>query len=99
MIRIKYNPDILAELCRKWRIRKLSLFGSAVRDDFRPDSDVDVALSFDENSHWSLLDIVDIKEEFARLFGREVDIVEIEAITNPIRREIILGSMQTVYEG
>ncbi|MBM3326094.1 MAG: DNA polymerase subunit beta [Calditrichaeota bacterium] len=96
--KIGYDSDALATLCRKWRILRLALFGSVLRDDFRPDSDVDVVVSYDPDSHWSLWDVVDLQNELKDLFGRDVDIVEIEAVTNPISRKIILGSMQYVYE-
>ena len=95
---IGYDSQELAALCRRWQVRKLALFGSVMRDDFRPDSDVDVALSFAPESHWSLGDVVDLQEDLQRFFGRDVDVVELEAITNPISRKIILGSMQLVYE-
>jgi len=91
-------PAAIAALCRKWKVQRLALFGSSVRDDFRPDSDVDVAVSFDPESHWGLWDIVVMQEELQALFGRDVDIVEMEAIENPIRRKIISESMRMVYE-
>lgn len=70
-------PDAaLADLCGRWRITRLSLFGSAVRDDFGPDSDVDVLVEFDPDHTPDLLDISRISRELSSLLGgRDVDLV------------------------
>jgi predicted nucleotidyltransferase len=60
-------------LCRKWQIRELSLFGSALRDDFNPDSDIDLLVTFEPEAHWSLFDFIDLQDELARLFQRRVE--------------------------
>lgn len=89
----------LAAFARRWRVRELSLFGSALRDDFCPDSDVDVLVGFDPDARWSLLDIVDMKAELEEVFGRPVDLAERQAVErspNPIRREAILRSARRV---
>ncbi len=92
------GPDgQLADLCRKWRVRELSLFGSALRDDFRAGSDVDVLVSFEPGADWSLLDLVAMQEELAALVGRHVDLVEQEALRNPYRRAAILNSKRVLY--
>jgi uncharacterized protein len=86
--------------CRRWKIRTLGVFGSALRDDFRPDSDVDVLVTFDPSADWSLLDHVQMQEELEALLGREVDLVSrraVERSPNWIRRNAILGSAETVY--
>lgn len=87
----------LAAFCRKWRVRELSLFGSALRDDFRTDSDVDVLVSFEPAAGWSLLDFVTMREELEGLVGRQVDLVEQEALRNPYRRADILKSKRVLY--
>jgi predicted nucleotidyltransferase len=87
----------LADFCRKWRVRELALFGSALRDDFRADSDLDVLVSFDPNAGWSLLDLVTMREELEALVGRHVDLVEQEALRNPYRRAAILKSKRVLY--
>lgn len=89
-------PAITA-FCHKWRVTEFALFGSVLRDDFRPDSDIDVLLTFESGAPWHLWHFVDMKDELEALFGREVDIVEKKAIRNPIRREDILNSYQVVY--
>ncbi len=78
-------------------IRELSLFGSALRDDFRPDSDIDVLVVFDTAARWSLLDLVDLQRELGELLERPVDLVEKSALRNPFRRQSILASRKVVY--
>ena len=88
---------LLAAFAGRWMIRELALFGSALRDDFGPESDVDVLVTFEEGETWSLLDLVQMKLELEDLFGRPVDLVEAAALRNPIRRQAILETQQTVY--
>ena len=89
--------DRLDALCRKWRVRELALFGSVLRDDFRPNSDVDVLVSFEELAPWSLWDILRMREELQSLFGREVDLIEREGLRNPFRKKRILDSCEVIY--
>ncbi len=63
------TPEIMAGFCRKHGIRELSLFGSVLRDDFRPQSDVDVLVDFEPETSVSLFDLVRIQEELALLLG------------------------------
>jgi len=95
--RINVDKSQITEFCLKWRIREFSLFGSAVRDDFRPDSDVDVLVSFAADAQWSLFDIVQTQDELKAVFGREVDLVEKEALRNPFRRRAILSGREVLY--
>ena len=91
-------PDSrLAELCRKWKVKEFSLFGSILREDFSSTSDVDVLVSFDPAAPWNLWDLMDMKEELEALFGRSVDLVEKEALRNPWRKRRILSSYEVVY--
>lgn len=89
--------DVIQHFCDEWKIVEFALFGSVLRDDFRPDSDVDVLVTFSPDSHWSLFDVVDMIEELKAIFGREVDLVEKDAIRNPFRRRAILSSYQVLY--
>lgn len=94
-----YRPALQA-FCRRWRVTELALFGSALRDDFGPGSDVDVLLSFEEGAPWSLFDLLSMREELSALFGRSVDLFERKAVersANPYRRRSILSSSRTVY--
>ena len=94
---IPVDKDQIAEFCLKWGIREFSIFGSVLRDDFRPDSDVDVLVSFATDAPWSLLDIVQMQDELRDIFGREVDLVEKEALRNPFRRRAILAGREVLY--
>ena len=75
----------------------MSLFGSVVREDFRPDSDVDVLVSFAVGAGWSLFDLVTMREELVALLGRPVDLVEEAGLRNPYRRSAILKSKRVLY--
>lgn len=75
----------------------MSFFGSVMREDFRPDSDVDVLVTFAPGADWSLLDLVTMQEELATLLGRPVDLVEEAALRNPYRRAAIRRSKHVFY--
>jgi predicted nucleotidyltransferase len=98
---VSRNIDVpmekITEFCRKWKVQRFSLFGSVLREDFGPDSDVDVLVSFLPDSTWDLWDMVDMRDELVALFGREVDMVEEEGLRNPFRRSRILSTCQVVY--
>jgi predicted nucleotidyltransferase/DNA-binding HxlR family transcriptional regulator len=88
----------LAALCRKHRIRKLSLFGSAARNEMSPGSDVDLLVEFESGSNVSLLEIPALQEELSALFGgRKVDVATPEILDNPFRRKTILRELMTLY--
>jgi predicted nucleotidyltransferase len=87
----------IAAFCQKWKITELAVFGSVLRDDFRPESDVDVLVSFTDDAHWSLYDWVDMQEELKGMFGRDVNLVEKKSLHNPFRRHAILTTKQVIY--
>jgi predicted nucleotidyltransferase len=90
----------LADFCRRWKISELRLFGSALRADFRPDSDLDLLVSFTSDADWSLLDHVATEEELSGILGRKVDLVSrraIERSSNWIRRKAILESAEPYF--
>ncbi|NER00242.1 MAG: nucleotidyltransferase [Cyanothece sp. SIO2G6] len=92
--------DFLQNFCQDWRIFELSLFGSILRDDFRPDSDIDILVEFDSDARWGLLDHVKMQQELASALGRDVDLISKRAIANSsnwIRRDNILSTAQVVY--
>ena len=97
MARIAVDRDKIAEFCRKWEIKEFSLFGSVLRDDFRPDSDVDVLVVYAENAAWNLHAYMRAREELEELFGRKVDLVEKSAVRNPFRRHHILNNREIIY--
>ena len=94
---IELDEAAIRAFCGKWRVREFSLFGSVLRDDFRPDSDVDVLISFEENPGVGLWDMVTMTEELETLFGRRVDLVTKEGLVNPYRRYSILSTREVVY--
>jgi uncharacterized protein len=83
--------------CRKWRIAELALFGSVLRSDFRPDSDIDVLVTFTSDAKWDLWDFVAIKDELEALLGRSVDLIEKRAVRNPLLRREILSHNEVIY--
>ncbi|HEX73258.1 MAG TPA: DNA polymerase subunit beta [Candidatus Hydrogenedentes bacterium] len=95
--KIQLDRDALAAFCRKWRIRELSLFGSALREDFGPDSDLDFLVSFEPEARVDIDALLAMKEELETRFGRPVDVVEKEALRNPWRRYEILRTREVLY--
>ena len=91
------SHEQIVQFCQCHHIRRLMLFGSVLRDDFRPDSDVDVLVSFAEDAGWNLIDWVDMREEIESILGREVDLVEKNALRNPFRRHTILRTKEVIY--
>lgn len=84
-------------LCQKWQVRELSLFGSVVRNDFTPTSDVDVLVTFRPEAQWNLWDLVDLRDDLKEIFHREIDLVEERSLINPYRRASILRDKQVIY--
>lgn len=95
--RIPIDREAIAAFCRRHHIRRLALFGSVLRDDFRPDSDVDVLVDFEPDASVGLFEFLDVQEELETLFGRPVDLVERGALRNPFRRHEILRTAEDVY--
>ena len=87
----------IAEFCKRWSINEFALFGSVLRDDFRPDSDIDVLVSIDPKAHIGLFEIALMKIELEKMFHRPVDLIEKEGLRNPYRRSEILNTAQVVY--
>ena len=84
-------------VARRWKIKELAVFGSALRDEFSSRSDIDLLVVFEDDAHFSLFDLVDLKVELEQLLGRPVDIVEKAGLTNPYRRAEILKTAKTLY--
>ena len=97
---INLDMDRIKEFCRRWGITELALFGSVLRDDFRPDSDVDVLVTFAPDSPVTLFTLGDCEDELGDILGRKVDLVDRGAVEqghNRIRRKHILSHSETVY--
>jgi len=98
--RIPIDQAKIEALCKKWSITTFEFFGSVLRDDFRPDSDVDVLVTFAPDSDRTLWDFIAAREELETILGREVSLVErrsVERSRNHIRRNHILKTAQPYY--
>lgn len=90
----------IREFCQRWQIVEFALFGSVLREDFRPDSDIDCLVSFQTDAPWSLLDLVQMQIELEQIFHRKVDLLtkkSIESSENWIRRQEILSTAEVIY--
>jgi len=86
--------------CKRHHIRRLALFGSVLRDDFGPESDVDVLVEFEPEANVTLLDLIEIERELSKILRRPVDLTDYESVEedpNYLRRQSILQSVETVY--
>jgi len=95
--RIPLDMQKIETFCQKWKIGEFSLFGSVLRADFGPKSDVDVLVNFEDGAPWSLWGLLKMRDELRALFGRDVDLVEKKALKNPFRRKGILSSSEVFY--
>lgn len=87
----------IVQFCQRWNLTELALFGSILREDFNPHSDVDVLISFQPDAAVSSFDMAQMQMELEALFRRRVDVVEKEALTNPYRKKEILSTAQVLY--
>jgi predicted nucleotidyltransferase len=96
--RVPFDLDRVVEFCREWKVVEFSLFGSVLRDDFRPDSDVDVLVAFARDADWDYWDDwVAMNQELESIFGRTVDLVERKTVINPYKRHHILSHREIIY--
>ena len=98
--RVHLPKEDISAFCERWGITEVALFGSVLRDDFRPDSDVDVLVRFRADATPSLFSLVRMEAELTSLIGRRVDLVEREAVEespNYIRRKAILASARVIH--
>ncbi len=99
-ITIQLPHNQIKSFCHKWQITELALFGSALRDDFGSDSDIDLLVTFVPEAQWTLFDHVTMQAELGAMLERDVDLVSrrgIERSRNSIRRQEILQSAQVIY--
>ena len=100
VLQLDLSQEMIADFCEKWHIDEFSVFGSALRDDFGPDSDLDVLVSFSLEADWGLWDHVRMEQELVALLNRQVDLVTrraVEQSRNWIRREEILNTARVIY--
>src|SRR5687768_13820575 len=99
-VKIKIPKAKIAEFCKRWNVSEFAIFGSALRGDFRPDSDLDVLVSFKPQAHVTLFDMVRMQDELKDIFGRDVDLISkrgVENGRNYLRRKAILESAQVIH--
>jgi predicted nucleotidyltransferase len=96
--RLGIDAGQLAALCEKWGVARLQLFGSFARNEARPDSDIDLMVTFLESAKVSLWDFIAMKEELETFFGRVVDLLDDRPIENPYRRASINRDLILLYE-
>jgi hypothetical protein len=98
--RLHTDQTTIADLCDRWKITELALFGSVLRDDFHPNSDIDLLVTFHPDAKITFFQLDAIERDFSQHVDRPVDVVTrtaIETSHNPIRRQNILGNMQVIY--
>jgi len=96
---LNVDYDQLAEICQRYHVVKLELFGSRAKGDARPDSDVDLLVTFAEGQEPGL-EFVTFAEELELCLGLTVDVLtraSIERSDNPVRRRSILSSAESIY--
>lgn len=90
----------IAVIARRHHLREVSLFGSVLREDFGPESDVDVLIALQPGHFMTLESHLALRDEFSALFGnRHIDLVRLEYLRNPYRKKAILESREIVYGG
>lgn len=99
-VQISLHMDQIQAFCERWNVTELALFGSVLREDFRPESDVDVLVSFAPNGRWTFAYLEEMENELREIFQRGIDLAErtaIERSPNYLRRRSIISSAQRIY--
>jgi len=96
--RINFKEEQIADFCKRNHIKKLALFGSILRDDFRPDSDIDVLVTFDRSVPIGLFEIIGMEMELTEMIGRKVDLRTPNELSDYFRDEV-LSEAEVQYEG
>ena len=97
---IQLPMEKITEFCHKWQVTEFALFGSVLREDFQPNSDIDVMVQFHPNAHPTFRTLDQMEEELKTIFHRDVDLITrqgIETSRNYLRRHEILSSTQVIY--
>ena len=96
-VQISLPRKKIDDFCRRWNVVEFSLFGSALRADFKPQSDIDVLVTFAPKSQIGLFEIAQMQIELESVFKRPVDLVEKASLRNPYRRREILQTAKVIY--
>lgn len=94
---IDIPTERLADFCQRWKVAELSLFGSVLRDDFGPESDVDVLFELRPGAAYGIDEHVAMVAELREMFGRPVDLVRAGSLKNPFRRHEILTTRRVIH--
>jgi len=97
---LAYPQKELADFCQRWKVAEVAVFGAALRDDFRPDSGVELLVTFAPEGRWSHFDLINMQNELELIFDRKVELVERKALEqslNAARRKNILGNLEVIY--
>ena len=92
--RITASPEAISDFCRRHHVRRLSLFGSVLREDFRPESDVDVLVEFEPAGVPDFFELVGMKEELASIFGRRVDLKTPNSLSPYFRDRVLAEALR-----
>ena len=98
--KIRIPKTKIARFCKRWNVSEIAFFGSVLHPDFRPESDVDILISFLPDAHITLFDMARMQEELQTIFKREVDLISkrgVENSRNYLRRKNILNSAQVIH--
>ena len=98
--KIRIPKTKIAQFCKRWNVSEFALFGSVLRPDFRPESDVDILISFLPDAHVTLFDMARMQAELQTIFKRDVDLISkrgVENSRNYLRRKNILNSAQVIH--
>ena len=99
-LNVEASREEVAAFCERWQVTQLAIFGSALREDFGPESDIDLLVSFEDSARHTLFDMVRMEEELESIFGRQIDLVSrrgIEKSQNYLRRKAILESAELLH--
>ncbi|OQB96761.1 MAG: Nucleotidyltransferase domain protein [Spirochaetes bacterium ADurb.Bin110] len=97
LLPLSIEEQKLEAIAQEYSIRSIALFGSVLRSDFGPKSDIDILIELSPGRHYSYFDLLDIKSRFEEVFNRKVDLIEKESLRNPYRRKAILSTARTIY--
>ena len=95
--KIEINDKLIFEIAHNFKIAEIYFFGSVLRNDFSDDSDIDILISFKKDVHHSFFELIELREQFNKILNRPIDLIELESLTNPYRRNEILKTARRIY--
>lgn len=95
--KLPIDKEEIVAIAHEFSIQSISLFGSALRVDFRQESDIDLLIELSPEREYSFFDLLEIKSRFEQLFKRKVDVIEKSSLRNPYRKKTILKTAREIY--